>query len=167
MIVLDVCCGPQKIYEGLAGRLGNDFLTMDIRQVDETLHYASRYTPIRININPNVLASMVRIPLADKTVSVLICDPPHLHFGLSSFMAKQYGSWTEKETVEVMAKANGEFGRILTDNGVLILKIMREREDLFFKTLTKFRFFLAIPTVKRIGCHDAKEGAVWHIAVKR
>lgn len=166
-IVLDVCCGTERIYNGMQETVGDDFVTMDIRKLDISLNYASRYTPIKIKINPDILADMRKIPLPDKSVRLLFCDPPHLKFGLSSFMAKQYGSWSEKETVKIMKIANEEFARVLTDEGTLILKIMPEREDLFKKALTNFHFIIEIPTVKRNGRAEEKQGALWYIGEKK
>lgn len=165
MLTVDVCCGTERIYDGMQEVLGEDFITVDVRKLDIELDYKSRYSPIKIKIDPDVLADMRSLPFPDKSVSKLVCDPPHLKFGLSSFMAKQYGSWSEKETVEIMQIANLEFCRILEDHGTLILKIMPERKDLFLKTLTNFNFFLAIPTVKRNG-KDQKQGATWYIGEK-
>jgi tRNA G10 N-methylase Trm11 len=166
MLTVDVCCGTERIYDGMQEILGNDFITLDVRKLDVELKYESRYTPIKIKINPDILADMRKLPFADKTVGAIVCDPPHLKFGLSSFMAKQYGSWSEKDTIEIMTIANQEFSRILTDHGHLFLKIMPEREDLFKKTLTNFRFFLEIPTIKRNGRAEQKQGATWHIGEK-
>lgn len=162
MKTVDVCCGTERIYNGMQEVLGDDFITLDVRKLDVALNYASRYTPIKIKIDPDILSDMRTLPFPNKTVGAIVCDPPHLKFGLSSFMAKQYGSWSEKETIDIMKVANIEFARILNDTGHLFLKIMPERKDLFMKTLTHFRFFLEIPTVKRNGA-DQKQGATWYV----
>ena len=166
MITLDVCCGTERIYAGMQEVLGEDFITLDVRKLDVALDYASRYTPLKIKVDPDILADMRSLPFLDKSVSKIICDPPHLKFGLTSFMAKCYGSWSEKETVEIMKVANTEFYRVLEDHGTIILKIMPERKDLFLKTLSNFNFFLCIPTVKRNGT-DNKPGATWYIGEKK
>jgi hypothetical protein len=163
MTVVDVCCGTERIYDGMQQVLGDDFVTIDNRKLDVTLKYESRWTPIKIKIQPKILADMRFLPFPDHSVPKLVCDPPHLKFGLSSFMAKQYGSWSEKETIEIMTAANVEFARVLTVEGTLILKVMPERKDLFLKALSNFHFFLEIPTVKRNGRAEERQGAVWYI----
>ena len=169
-MILDVCCGAEKIYHGNQLQLPTDeFITIDIRRGDFSYKTKSSLAETKNIIKPKILADMRYLPFLDRTIDIIVCDPPHMDCGLTGFMGKAWGSWGQQETINIMSIANAEFSRCLKPYGTLILKSMPDIFTRFKKTLCDFTFFLPIQTVRARGCMESKEAkkaAIWYIGIK-
>lgn len=168
MKVLDACCGLEKMYHGLQKGLGDNFITIDIRKGDYS--YKSINHPKKIIISPMIIAKMDSLPFKPGCFDIILCDPPHMNCGLTGFMGKTWGSWNHKETVTTMSLANIEFSRCLKPTGMLILKIMGDRKELYLQLLDRFMFFLPIQTIRARGfihTQQETEGAIWYIGIQK
>lgn len=168
-MILDVCCGPEKIYQNNQIKLNGKFITMDIRKGDFSYDDKTQIKEVKIIVSPNVLADMRYLPFKGGTFDIIVCDPPHMDCGLTGFMGKAWGSWSQKETIDTIKVSNHEFSRVLKPHGTLILKVMKPIFPRFEKLLSNFIFFLPIQTVRSRGCmesKEAKESALWYIAIK-
>lgn len=168
-MILDTCCGAEKIYHSNQTQLPNsEYVTIDIRRGDFSYKSKGSVAESRVIINPKVLADMRYIPFKDNVFDIIVCDPPHMDCGLTGFMAKAWGSWGQQETIDIMKMANVEFSRCLKPQGTLILKIMPNISDRFKKILTNFILFLPIQTIRANGCINPKEAklaAIWYIGI--
>lgn len=166
-MILDVCCGAEKIYHNNQIKLNGNFITMDERRGDFSYKTKSAVAEVKVVVDPMVLADMQCLPFKDNIFDTVVCDPPHMDCGLTGFMGKAWGSWGQQETIDIMKNANIEFSRVLKPSGSLILKVMKPIFPRFEKMLTNFIFYLPIQTVRARGCmesNEAKQSALWFIA---
>jgi len=169
-MILDVTVGARKIYFGWDKNLGDDLIGIDIRKGDfsreKDEHHWSKGEVI---IRPTVLADMRNLPFKGNSFDAIIFDPPHMECGLSSWLGKYYGSWTQKEAIQTTRRANAEFKRVLKPGGLIILKVMPRQFRLYETLLKNFTFFLPISTYRARGAYGKKfrktEGALWAIGV--
>jgi len=170
-MILDVCCGAEKIYQNNQLNLpDNEFISIDIRKGDFSYKSKSMRAPTQIIVNPTILTYMQNLPFKNNIFNIIVCDPPHMNCGLSGYMGKAWGSWSQQETITTMKKANDEFARVLKPSGTLVLKVMKPMFPQFKELLTNFIFFLPIQTVRPRGCmesREAKESALWFIGIKK
>jgi hypothetical protein len=170
MIILDVCVGSEKIYFGMNKNLKDSFIGIDIRKGDFSFEKREGcVTSHSIIVKPLILASMKLLPFKDKSINVIVMDPPHLNLGKNSFMGRAYGSWNRQELVSTIYRANEEFKRVLVDNGTLIIKILPEDKDRYISLLNNFTFFLPIHVIRQQGCLNTKEAklaACWYVGIK-
>lgn len=169
--ILDACVGSEKIYFGMNKKLGDDFISIDIRKGDFSFQ-GINVAPIKVIIKPTVLADMKQMPFKNEVFYVVIIDPPHLNLGKSgtTFMSKAYGSWEESEEIKTLYLVNVEFNRVLKDHGMLIIKILPEKKDRYFSLLSNFIFYLPIHVIKQKGCFNTKEAklaACWYVGIKK
>lgn len=146
-----------------------EFITMDIRKGDFSFKNKSSVAKCYVIVKPMILADMRYLPFKDGVFDIIICDPPHMDCGLTGFMAKAWGSWNQRETIDIMKMSNMEFSRCLRPRGTLILKVMADIMPRFQKMLKNFRFFLPIQTVRAHGCmvsKEARKAALWYVAIK-
>ena len=145
-----------------------EFITMDVRKGDFSFESKSSFAGHSIIVNPMILADMRYLPFKDDVFDIIVCDPPHMNCGLTGFMIKAWGSWNQRETIDIMKLANDEFSRCLKDRGTLVLKVMADIMPRFQKMLKNFKFFLPIQTVRAQGCivpKEARKAALWAIAI--
>ena len=169
-MILDACCGAQKMYHGHQYVLDDqDFITIDIRSGDFSYQMKNSVAKSPVIVEPKVLADMQHLPFKDNVFDIIVCDPPHMDCGLTGFMSKAWGSWNQKDANIIMKMANIEFSRCLKNNGTLILKVMGDLFSRYQKMLSNFIFFLPIQTIRPNGCMDSKESkkaALWFVAIK-
>lgn len=169
-MILDACCGAEKIYQGWQADLGDDFLTIDRRKGEFSIRYETNCAPINASVKPKIIADMKFLPLKDGCIDEIVIDPPHMDCGVTGFMAKLWGSWDQKETVETLKIINVEFKRVLAKNGRLTLKIMPNLWEAYKKLLSNFVFYLPIQSVRAQGCMKPKQirfSAFWAIGTVR
>jgi hypothetical protein len=169
-IILDVCVGPEKIYSGMNKKLGDNFVSIDIRKGVFSFKNDSQITENVVIVKPTVVANMRSLPFSDSSISKIICDPPHMVCGKTGFGYRLWGSWDIDERINTLGDINEEFNRVLSDGGTLIIKIIPEQFYLFEELLTNFIFFLPIHTVGQHGCINTKESkkaAIWYIGCKK
>ena len=151
------------MYHKMHLNLGDNFVYIDKRKGE-----CGDYGKIHIyhdaiwEIKPLILADLKFLPFKNGIFSAIIFDPPYLDASLSSFMAKKYGTWNQKETIEHLRAANEEFKRVLKPSGMLILKIFAKNFALYQVLLTNFSFFL--PIEYRSQSHLSSEKIGWYIA---
>lgn len=166
-MILDVCCSAEKMYHGHQNNLDkNEFITMDIRHGDFSYTIQGATTPVIVK--PVVLGTMQHLPFKSNTFDIIVCDPPHMDCGLTGFMSKAWGSWNQRDTIDVMKLANHEFARCLKKNGTLVLKITGDIEDRYIKMLSNFILFLPIQTIRAEGFIKTKKmkmSAKWFIGI--
>lgn len=165
-MILDACCGAEKIYQGWQENLGDDFISIDIRKGDFSIKTSKNCATVPGIVKPKVLADMKFLPFKTGSIDEIVIDPPHMHCGLTGFMGKLWGSWDQKETVETLKAVNIEFKRVLTPKGRLTLKIMPNLWEVYKKLLSNFVFYLPIQSVRAQGCMKPKElrfAAFWAI----
>lgn len=170
MIVLDACVCAEKIYHGWQDKLNGDFIGIDIRKGNFSHKYPSNYTEIKVIIKPTVLADMKFLPFQDSSIDSIVFDPPHMDCGLTGFMAKSWGSWTQSETIRTLRVVNDEFSRVLKVPGTIVLKIMPRSFPLYETLLKNFVFYLPIQTKRSIGAWKNKqdrEAALWAVGMKK
>lgn len=169
MLILDACCGAMKIYNGYHTKLveNEELITIDKRRGDFSYDSSNK-----VIVKPTIVADIRHLPLKDGCVDAINCDPPHLDLGTNyekSYLYCKYGSWTVDETVNHLRFMDGEFSRVLKDNGFLFLKIMGERKNIYQEMLKHFQFFLPIQVFRRLGKMDSPrmmDGALWLIGFK-
>ena len=172
-MILDVCCGALKIYNGMADSLleTDELITIDKRKGDFSFKRDCNWGKSEVIVRPRVVADMRYLPFKDKSIKAIVCDPPHLDCTLESNLGIYYGSWDVSETVRTLRNANLEFSRVLEDNGFLLLKIMNERKNIFLTLLNQFTFFLPIQLKRPRGSFAKKkaevDGALWLIGSKK
>lgn len=168
-MILDACCGAEKIYHGYQHALDDQqLITIDIRRGDFSYKSKTSVTKTSVIVEPKVLADMRHLPFKDNIFDIIVCDPPHMDCGLTGFMPRAWGSWNQKETISIMKMANIEFSRCLKNNGTLILKVMGDIFPRYQKMLSNFKFFLPIQTIRPNGCMESKESkkaALWFVAI--
>lgn len=166
-MILDVCCSAEKMYHSRQNELNEDeFITMDIRHGD--FSYTIKGQTTKVIVKPKVIADMRYLPFKNGIFDIIVCDPPHMDCGLTGFMGKAWGSWNQKDTIDVMKLANYEFSRCLKRNGTIVLKVMGDIEDRYFKMLSNFTLFLPIQTVRAAGfvkTQEMKKSAKWFIGI--
>ena len=168
-MLLDVTCGPKKIYCGWDEKLGEDLIGIDIRRGDFSVPKTlkSQWAEIKIIIKPTVLADMKYLPFKDHVFQGIIFDPPHMDISLDSWLAKKWGSWTQSETIKTLRIVNEEFLRVLRARGFLVLKLMPHQFPLYETLLKHFCFFLPISTYRARGAYrnpkPRRDGALWVI----
>jgi ubiquinone/menaquinone biosynthesis C-methylase UbiE len=169
-LVLDACCGAEKIYQGWNKRLGDNFIGIDIRKGDFSYSGENNWTKNEVLIKPTVLANMTALPFKDHVFDCIICDPPHLKCGENSHMAKYYGSWSQTDIIRTMRGANSEFARVMKPSATLILKILPEKLPLYQTLLKNFYFFLPIYTKRLRGSmknpKGEKDAALWAVGLR-
>lgn len=180
-LILDVTVGSRKLYHGWDKCLGSfQLIGVDSRKGDfsilrkdnpELVARGNLWADRILKISPTIQADMRFLPIREHIIDVLIFDPPHLDFGLQSFMGKQFGSWSQSDIIQHCRAANEEFARVLKINGTIILKIMPRDFPLYETLLKNFCFFLPIQTKRPRGSmknptrlSDA-DGALWCIGV--
>ena len=125
-MILDTCCGAEKIYQGKQSQLSDSkYITIDVRKGDFSYKSVGSIAETKIIVNPVVLADMRYLPFKNNIFDTIVCDPPHMDCGLTGFMGKAWGSWGQQETIDIMKMANVEFSRVLKSSGSLILKVMK------------------------------------------
>jgi SAM-dependent methyltransferase len=166
-VILDVCCGSEKIYQGLQKNLHEEFITVDLRRGDFSYEGRGSWSKSTISVNPIVLADMRFLPFRDGIFHGLVCDPPHLKLAKQSKLIAYYGSWDIYDAIRTVRLANAEFARVLEPNGFLLLKIMQDRKNIYIELLKAFTFFLPIQLKRPRGSfHNPKDeidGALWLI----
>jgi SAM-dependent methyltransferase len=169
MMVLDVCCGAEKIYDGWHEKLGENFVGIDIRKGNFTLNYDCNMTAIKNIVTPHILASMGYLQFKDQSFDSIVCDTPHMDLGtLTGFWAKLYGSWTKEEMLKTLQLLNQESARVLKPGGHFILKIMPALLSTYEQSLSNFCFYLPISTIRKHGAIKTKKtktGALWAIGI--
>jgi tRNA G10 N-methylase Trm11 len=170
MLILDACCGAEKIYQSWNKGLGENFISMDIRKGDFSYTSENNWTRNKVVIKPTVLASMKALPFKDNVFDGIVCDPPHLKCGENSHMNKYYGSWSQTDIIRTMREANLEFARVMRSSATLVLKILPEQFPLYQTLLNKFCFYLPIYTKRLRGSmknpKGEKDAALWAIGLK-
>jgi hypothetical protein len=159
-IILDVCCGAMKIYNGYHTELvkNGTLISIDKRRGDFSYNDANK-----VIVKPTIIADAKYLPIKDECVTAIVCDPPHFDLGTScenSYLYCKYGSWTVEETVSNLRSMDPEFARVLQVNGFLFLKIMSERKNIYQTLLKHFFFFLPIQVYRRRGNVEV-DGAIW------
>ena len=162
-MILDACCGALMMYHGWEKKLGDDFVYIDVRK-QETQDYGKIVVYKRAikAIKPLILADMRYLPFKDGIFDAVIADPPHLDISLGAYMAMKYGSWKMRDIVRHMRAANVEFTRVLKPNGILLLKIMAEKFQVYEYLLSNFTFFLPIEYESK--SHHSSETVGWYVA---
>lgn len=111
---LDPCCGSRMFY---FDRDDPRVLFCDSRDdVTETLCDGRT-----LEVHPDVVADVTRLPFGDGRFPLVVFDPPHLHAGASGWQAKKYGT-LPKEWRSWMTRAFSECWRVLAVNGTLVFK---------------------------------------------
>ena len=145
-MILDATVGAGSIYAGWNKKLGDRLVGIDIRKGDFSYKFSANWSRNRIIVRPTVLADMKYLPFPDRLFEAVIFDPPHIAAGLTGWIGKRYGSWTQRTTIQTLRAVDKEFKRVLRPGGLLILKII-PRGFLLYETLLKnFIFFLPIQT---------------------
>lgn len=165
-MILDVTVGAGSIYAGWNKKLEDNLVGIDIRKGDFSYKFPANWSQNRVIIRPTVQADMKQLPFRDRLFEAIIFDPPHIACGLTGWIGKRYGSWTQRKTIQTLRAVDKEFKRVLQPGGLLILKII-PRSFLLYETLLKnFIFFLPIRTIRRRGNYKNPlkgEGALWAI----
>jgi len=153
-MILDVCCGGMLMYQGWNGKLGDGFITMDVRKGDFSVYSEKNWAVGPVIIKPLVLADMRYLPFRPNLFYAIIFDPPHTNAGIDSWVWKKFGAWSKVETIRTLRAANKEFPRVLKDHGFLLLKTYRSSFALYETLLSNFVFFL--PIERRSGAFRYK-----------
>lgn len=166
-MILDTCVGSEKIYQKWHKNENLTFIGIDIRKGDFSFQNETQYVITEVKVKPTVLADMRFLPFKDKSFDCIVCDPPHLKCGEKSFMNKSYGSWSQTDVIRTLRLANSEFARVLKQNGMLLLKIMRDRINTYKEMLKSFSFFLPIQLKRPRGSFKNPkgdvDGALWMV----
>jgi hypothetical protein len=165
-MILDACCGAEKIYNGWQKKLGDNFVSIDIRKGDFSYQTKASVAVVPQIIKPKVLADMKYLPFKDGSIDEIVIDPPHMDCGITGFMSKAWGSWDQKETVVTLKAINSEFKRALSSHGRLTIKIMPSLWETYEKLLSNFIFYLPIQSIRAQGCMKPKQirfSAFWAI----
>lgn len=149
-MILDATCGPRKMYLGRDQTLSNpqEILFLDKRAgvfIWKTSPKAKVQDRRVYDIRPSVQADLTRIPFREKLFSFIILDPPHGRFGRTSKYAKQYGTATKEELIDLFRDANQSFYRVLKDDGIVIAKISdidQKNSEIIEEEFTNFNLFL-------------------------
>ena len=150
-MVLDACVGSACMYQTWHKNLGDSFISIDIRKGDYSFDYENRATPKTVIVRPTILADMKHLPFKDGAFDTVNIDPPHFTCGITGFLNKLYGSWTQAELKESIKYANAEFARVLRDGGSLNLKIMPADLDTYQRLFSNFAFYWPIQTYRPSG----------------
>ena len=167
-MILDVTVGARKLYHGWDKNLGDELIGIDIRKGDFSIEDEHHWAKAEVIIHPTVLADMRWLPFRENIFDCIIFDPPHMECGLTSWLGKYYGRWTQSESIQITRKANEEFKRVLRPRGLLVLKVMPKQFRTYEAVLKNFVFFLPITTYRARGAYGKEfrkqEGALWAIA---
>jgi SAM-dependent methyltransferase len=171
MLILDVCCGSEKIYQGYQKNLGDSFIAIDIRKGDFSYKRKNDWATHKIIVEPTVLADMRYLPFKDESIDAIVFDPPHLKCGENSYSYAYYGSWSQSDTTKMTNLVNVEFSRVLKPDTFLFLKTMGDRREIYEALFKSFVFFLPMQLKRPRGTFknpkpDA-DGAIWLIGCKK
>lgn len=176
-MILDVCCGSEKIYQGWQKNLPEQFVTMDIRKGDFSYRretewgHKKLFTNHELIVKPMIIADMRFLPFRDNSITAIICDPPHLKCGENSIMYIFYGSWSQEDAIRHLRFIDSEFNRVLGKDGFIFLKIMLDRKNIYLEMLKHFAFFLPIQLKRPRGAFKNPkaevDGALWMMGIKR
>lgn len=155
------------MYGGLHEQFDFDELVfMDIRHGPFSTG-KRRGKPEIIEIDPDKLGCITKIPWPDNTFSMVLFDPPHDKWGKSSFMRVLYGSWNNEMFVHKVGPANQEFYRVLKPGGFLFVKIQdnKQRDKQLVELLSNFKLLLKIHQAPLSG--RTKNKTYWMLFVRR
>jgi len=151
--ILDVCCGPQYFYYN---KDHPGLVTMDIREVDETIYPDNPKERKKIIVSPDYVADFRNIPFDDESFNLVIFDPPHLKWtSPKSIMGKSYGVLNSATWAMDIQLGFVECMRVLKIDGVLIFKW--NDHDISTKELLQ-----AIPYKPIFGNKDHKGRSTTH-----
>lgn len=169
-LILDACIGGALMYDEWQKRLGDSFVSIDIRKGSYIQDSDKRWSAKTLEVKPVVLADLKKLPFRDNVFDSIVFDPPHFSCGINSFLRKYYGSWDHQEVKASLKAANVEFARVLRDGGQLLLKIMPTDLETYHKMLTNFVFYIPMKTVRPAGiCTGTRKeqnSAIFSLGVK-
>lgn len=148
-MILDVCCGKKSMYGDLLSSFGNsEIIFVDLRKGFYAFPKASveHESAEGIEVLPDVKADLKVLPFRDSTFKLILFDPPHGDFSLTSFMNVKYGSLSLDDYKAMLVKANEEFFRVLESEGLLLVKTisLEHREVMTEHFLTNFKSLLEL-----------------------
>lgn len=172
-MILDACCGGQKIYNGFADSIIKDgsLVSIDIRKGTFVAKREKGWCDNVVKVKPTIIADIKFLPFKDEVFSSIVFDPPHVKCGKTSILYAYYGSWDQTDAIRALRLVDPEFNRVLEEKGFLFLKIMCDRKNIYLELLRHFKFFLPIQLKRPRGSFknpkpDA-DGALWLIGLKK
>lgn len=87
-------------------------------------HPDCTYIDKRESVKPDIVADIcdLRSVFEDSTFDLVVFDPPHINFGITSDMAKTYGHHTTKQIIELLQKGSAEARRISKPHALMAFK---------------------------------------------
>ncbi len=79
------------------------------------------YVDIRPEVEPDIVADTRSLPL-EGPYDLIVFDPPHVNFGATSRMAKNYGHFTTKQILETVEGTAKEAHRVARSDALMIFK---------------------------------------------
>lgn len=118
--ILDACCGGRMFW---FDKKNPNALYIDIREEHTFITKGNHGVDNRHRqILPDIVMDFRKMDLPDNHFSLVVFDPPHLKAGRKSYMAQIYGSLSDTDWKQDLAKGFSECFRVLKPNGVLIFK---------------------------------------------
>ena len=86
-------------------------------------HPYAVYLDIRPEVSPDVVADSRALPPTIGTdFDLIVFDPPHVNFGATAELSKQYGHHTTDEIRDIISRTAQEAHRVSKPNALLALK---------------------------------------------
>jgi hypothetical protein len=85
-------------------------------------HRDTVYLDRRAEVMPDVVADSRRLPFKEGVFGLVVFDPPHVNFGTSTNMARDYGHCTTAEIREIVRDTGMEAHRVCQPNALMALK---------------------------------------------
>ena len=117
-LVLDVCCGTRAFWFDKTDRR---VIFHDNRNEECPIKPDRGHPKRNLIVRPDVVGDFTDLQFPANTFALVVFDPPHATFGLSSVMAKTYGTLVG-DWREMLRKGFAECFRVLRSEGVLIFK---------------------------------------------
>lgn len=112
--IVDVCCGSKMFW---VEKENPDVIFCDIRYETHVLCDGRV-----LNVWPDMIVDFTNQPFDDKSMKIVVFDPPHLvKIGDNAWMALKYGK-LPKNWRELLKKGFEECWRICDDYGMIIFK---------------------------------------------
>ena len=116
--IADVCCASKSFW---FDKEDERVLFFDKRNDSYPIKSDKGHPARTIIVSPEIVMDFENIPIKNNIFSLVVFDPPHARFGLTSVMAKTYGSlfgnWQS-----MLKNGFSECFRILKSGGILIFK---------------------------------------------
>ena len=116
--VLDVCCSTKAFW---FDKQDPRALFHDKRKEECYIKPDVGHPARNLIIDPDVVGDFTNLQFPDNTFKMVVFDPPHAKFGLSSVMAKTYGSLLG-DWRTMLRLGFAECFRVLQPQGILVFK---------------------------------------------